>query len=440
MNDFGFSSVVDIFDKRTRTWRVAALSQARYQLVATSIGGRLALFAAGLAATGVSAVVDMYDLSTNTWSTAQLSVARTSLAATSLGSRALFAGGQIPGPIVVNTVDIYDANTNTWDTAQLSVPRDYLTAATASAVALFAGGVVNAAASPTAQVDMFGCPGGSALNFTLGVCVVCPAGTYSAFSSCAPCAPGTFSTGNAAVCSNCPPGQPLLQLSTDISFSGSFCPTSSMTTPTLCPGGSYCSLPGLSAPTAKCNAKIACFVFNPRTSTGPQGSFCSGGNQQPFPCSPGFYCPTVGLTQPTSCPPSMYMFSVCRQLASSDCVVQIIIARMSAWLDCLCLVQPERFRLPHLRRVFRVRADSASITLAPLAGRPACKGASLALPGSSAAARCARCAPLEHMQISTALQPAYFATTPASVAIPAPAWRTRFQASGRSRHPITPTL
>ncbi len=43
---------------------------------------------------GLSNVVDLYDSGTGRWSTAQLSQARYELSATSVGTVAIFAGGQ----------------------------------------------------------------------------------------------------------------------------------------------------------------------------------------------------------------------------------------------------------------------------------------------------------------------------------------------------------
>ncbi len=46
--DSAFSSVVDIFNVKTGTWRTAALSQARYMLAATSLpDAGVAIFAGG---------------------------------------------------------------------------------------------------------------------------------------------------------------------------------------------------------------------------------------------------------------------------------------------------------------------------------------------------------------------------------------------------------
>jgi len=70
-------------------WSTAALSVARYDLVATSLPNQgLAIF------TGFCAV-DIFDASSGKWTTAALSVRRDGLAATSLPNQglAIFAGG-----------------------------------------------------------------------------------------------------------------------------------------------------------------------------------------------------------------------------------------------------------------------------------------------------------------------------------------------------------
>jgi uncharacterized membrane protein len=73
-------------------WTTTFLSQARYYVVATSVGD-LALFAGGvgLGTAVISGVVDIFNASSNKWTTATLSQARYQVAATSVGDLAFFA-------------------------------------------------------------------------------------------------------------------------------------------------------------------------------------------------------------------------------------------------------------------------------------------------------------------------------------------------------------
>ncbi len=90
------SKVVDIFNVKTGTWSQAALSQARFNLAATSLpDAGVAIFAGGYSGSAVLDVVDFYNVKTGTWSTATLSLARSLNAATSLPNAgvAIFAGG-----------------------------------------------------------------------------------------------------------------------------------------------------------------------------------------------------------------------------------------------------------------------------------------------------------------------------------------------------------
>ena len=131
------SDVVDIYDTATDLWTTATLSQARTGLAATSVGSK-AMFAGG-DGFDRSNVVDMYDDATGLWSTATLSQARRGLAATSAGSKALFAGGYGDGSNS-NVVDVYDDAIGLWSTAMLSQARTGLVATSAGGKALFAGG------------------------------------------------------------------------------------------------------------------------------------------------------------------------------------------------------------------------------------------------------------------------------------------------------------
>jgi hypothetical protein len=66
-----------------------------------------------------SSVVDIFDLHSNTWKTASLSHPRAYLGATTVGNIVLFAGG-FDGISVSSVVDIYNATSNTWNVTNLS--------------------------------------------------------------------------------------------------------------------------------------------------------------------------------------------------------------------------------------------------------------------------------------------------------------------------------
>lgn len=121
---------------------VAAFSQPRSDLTATSVGN-LIIFAGGRT-TGnkLSNVVDIYDISSNSWTTSQLSEPRQWLSSTSVGTLAIFAGGLPPTQSPLSrTVDIFDASTKTWSSSVLSTGRDGIGATTfGGRYALFGGG------------------------------------------------------------------------------------------------------------------------------------------------------------------------------------------------------------------------------------------------------------------------------------------------------------
>ncbi len=139
------SNVVDIYDTDTGLWTTSTLSQARYSLDATTVGNK-AMFAGGTIGQLESGefvmtdTVDIYNGRTEQWSTATLSQARTGLAATTVGQKAIFAGGTFGHHEASNVVDIYDVGTGQWSTATLLQARHSLVATTVGNKALFAGG------------------------------------------------------------------------------------------------------------------------------------------------------------------------------------------------------------------------------------------------------------------------------------------------------------
>lgn len=84
---------------------ITELSQARYDLAATTVGN-YALFGGGQDGSGELSVVDAYDASLTRTTPTGLSVARHFLAATTVGNYALFGGGRASSN-EQNTVDAY---------------------------------------------------------------------------------------------------------------------------------------------------------------------------------------------------------------------------------------------------------------------------------------------------------------------------------------------
>jgi hypothetical protein len=105
------------------TQSTATLSEARYQLAATS-SGELAFFGGGLNATVYmpSDRVDICNATSGSWTTATLSIPRYALAATSSGNLVFFAGGS-NSTTFSNQVDIYNLTDASWSTATLLQAR-----------------------------------------------------------------------------------------------------------------------------------------------------------------------------------------------------------------------------------------------------------------------------------------------------------------------------
>jgi hypothetical protein len=84
------------------------LSQARYELVATS-SGELVFFGGGINSTGKpSNRVDIYNVTSGSWTTSTLSIPRGTLASTSSQNLVFFGGGSNGGRIFFDKVDIYN--------------------------------------------------------------------------------------------------------------------------------------------------------------------------------------------------------------------------------------------------------------------------------------------------------------------------------------------
>ena len=165
---------------------------------------------------------------------------------------------------------------------------------------------------------------------------ICPRGHYCPGASNAPlaCAPSWYmnSTG-ASECLSCPAGFYCPDTAQEQPVpcpTGKYCPASTGATPfnceigtfgpsqflrsqaecSACTPGSYCATPGLSAPTALCDAGFYC----PGSSTSslgadtstisrqcPQGHYCEQGSFTPTPCGTGYYAPAAGNRVPTAC-------------------------------------------------------------------------------------------------------------------------------------------
>jgi predicted Ser/Thr protein kinase len=125
------------------THATATLSQARYQLAATS-SGELVFFGGGWNATNpfiASNRIDICNVTLGIWTTATLSVPRGSLAAASLGNFVFFAEGVDENEIISNQVDIYNVSNGSWSSATLTQARVDLVATSVEYFVLFAGGV-----------------------------------------------------------------------------------------------------------------------------------------------------------------------------------------------------------------------------------------------------------------------------------------------------------
>jgi len=136
-------ATVDMYNLSTNVWSVTNLSQARDDLIATSICNHIALFAGGATAEyNRSNVVDIFDSWSGMWNVTTLSQARSSLAAASIGTIAFFGGGFINNNLPSNVVDIYIESNGTWLTATLSQARYSLAAAASADIVIFGGGML----------------------------------------------------------------------------------------------------------------------------------------------------------------------------------------------------------------------------------------------------------------------------------------------------------
>jgi hypothetical protein len=172
------SAVADAYNGSLTRTTPTALSSARQQLAATSVGS-YALFGGGNTGStsptgtqGPSAVVDAYDAALTRTTPTALSSARQQLAAASVGSYALFGGGckdDISGSSYISAVDSYNSSLSRTTPTALSSARRQLAAAGGGSYAVFGGGIIyggNGAGSSKAAdaVDLYN----SSLTRTVG--------------------------------------------------------------------------------------------------------------------------------------------------------------------------------------------------------------------------------------------------------------------------------
>lgn len=132
---------------------VAALSQARYYIAATTVGN-YALFGGGDTYTGTrhSSTVDAYNTSLTRSTPTSLSTARMYMGATTVGNYALFGGGNNGNNL--STVDAYHVNLTRSTPTSLSEARHYIAATTVGGrYALFGGG--NNGSGSSSVVDAY---------------------------------------------------------------------------------------------------------------------------------------------------------------------------------------------------------------------------------------------------------------------------------------------
>ena len=146
-----YSKVVDAYTKTLVKETSTSLSVARCILVATSIGG-YALFGGGNASSK-SKVVDTYTSSLVKGTATDLSVARHMLAATSVGDYALFGGGNASSESKV--VDTYTSSLVKGTATNLSLGRWYLAATSVGDYALFGGGGNTSTNTYRATIDTY---------------------------------------------------------------------------------------------------------------------------------------------------------------------------------------------------------------------------------------------------------------------------------------------
>lgn len=187
----GLSSVVDIYNLKTKSWSTNNLIHPRNSMQAVSQNGKVffvgssgisahsnaldiyddandqwtsikipnAMYAKALAVhndelfIGGNKNIDIYNIQNNEWKTKVLSQPRSGMCAVSSSKSIYFAGG-FDDDTRYSTVDIYTPSLNKWETKNLSIPRSALSCIYANNKVYFAGGVlINY--KPTDIIDVY---------------------------------------------------------------------------------------------------------------------------------------------------------------------------------------------------------------------------------------------------------------------------------------------
>ena len=153
LNNKTYYSTVDAYDKSLTRSTPTALSRARANLTATTVGD-YALFGGGVDSSSSLSPVDAYDTSLTQSTPTALSVARYNLAATTTGNYAFFAGG-FGSSEARSTVDAYNSSLTRSTPKVLSVARYHIAATTVGDYALFGGGYIGTAHTSYSTVDAY---------------------------------------------------------------------------------------------------------------------------------------------------------------------------------------------------------------------------------------------------------------------------------------------
>lgn len=147
---------VEVYDSGTDQWSSYPLSEPRSGGV-VAVSGRFVLVAGGVVGTTapdrqVSRTVDLLDLERGVQSVGSLDQARHQVAAASVGGKVIIAGGlDKAASYVTDTVDVYDYLSDRWSVTRLSRPGAYFRSAVVGGKAiLFASGQ-----APFASVELY---------------------------------------------------------------------------------------------------------------------------------------------------------------------------------------------------------------------------------------------------------------------------------------------
>ncbi|XP_036928145.1 uncharacterized protein LOC119004899 isoform X4 [Acanthopagrus latus] len=170
------------------------------------------------------------------------------------------------------------------------------------------------------------CQAGQYRNNTLGhsgeVCVLCPPRHYC----------DSLGTQMPSVCPQgfyCPEGTSTPEPCPEGTYSSRWA-LSARSECSPCGGGQYCAGVGLSEPSGSCRerfycregAKSATPADGPTGGLCPAGSYCPLASSSPFPCPPGAFSNSTGLSRPeecVSCPPGFYCLGSNNTSPSGPC-------------------------------------------------------------------------------------------------------------------------